>query len=48
MDNNLPGFDITLDSPQNIIAVPLYKGFGYNVVYDNTYLFVRQCYEVTL
>ena len=37
MDNNLPGFDVTIDSPHNIIAVPKWKGFGYTVSYNKQY-----------
>jgi hypothetical protein len=36
-DNNLPGFDAAIDNPQNILAMPVWKGFGYAVTYDNTY-----------
>ena len=34
MDNPLPNYDNRLSKPLNIIAVPLYKGLGYNIIYD--------------
>ena len=34
MDNQLPNYDNNIHKPHNIIAVPLYKGLGYNIIYD--------------
>ena len=34
VDNQLPNYDNFKDKPLNTIAVPLYKGLGYNIVYD--------------
>ena len=34
VDNFLPNYDNFKDKPLNSIAIPLYKGLGYNIVYD--------------
>ena len=34
MDNQLPNYDNFLNKTLNVIAVPLYKGLGYNIIYD--------------
>ena len=34
VDNQLPNYDNFKDKPLNSIAIPLYKGLGYNIVYD--------------
>lgn len=34
MDNLVPNYDNGIVKPHNIIAVPIYKGLGYNIVYD--------------
>ena len=34
VDNPLPNYDSFRDKPRNSIAIPIYKGLGYNIVYD--------------
>ena len=34
MDNHVPNYDNSIKKPHNIIAVPIYKGLGYNITYD--------------
>ncbi len=34
MDNQLPTYDNAIKRPYNLIAVPIYKGLGYNITYD--------------
>ena len=34
MDNLLPNYDNGLIKPHNVIAIPLYKGLGYDITYD--------------
>ena len=44
MDNNLPGIDIAgtaVVKPHNIVAFPIFKGFGYQMDYDSTFTIER-------
>ena len=34
VDNLLPNYDNMINKPHNVITVPIYKGLGYNIVYD--------------
>jgi hypothetical protein len=36
MDNHLPNYDNTIIKPHNTIAIPIYKGLGYSITYNNT------------
>lgn len=37
MDNHLPNYDNKIIKPHNTIAIPIYKGLGYNITYDKEY-----------
>ena len=39
VDNVLPNYDTKIFKPQNTIAVPIYKGLGYNIVYNKSTTF---------
>ena len=34
MDNHVPNYDNTIIKPQNTIAIPIYKGLGFSILYD--------------
>ena len=34
MDNLIPNYDNTIAKPHNTIAIPIYKGLGYSILYD--------------
>ena len=34
MDNHLPNYDNSINKPHNTIAIPIYKGLGFNILYN--------------
>lgn len=34
MDNHLPNYDNEIIKPHNTIAIPIYKGLGFSILYD--------------
>ena len=34
MDNHVPNYDNTIIKPHNTIAIPIYKGLGFSILYD--------------
>ena len=34
MDNHIPNYDNTIIKPHNTIAIPIYKGLGFSILYD--------------